>query len=175
MNRIPVRPEYREAFEEAFRQRARLVDRAPGFLRNLVLRPKNPEDPYIVLTFWENEAAFLAWTESPAFRQGHARHTLPKEAFLGPNRLESYTVFWTPRRAECPAVAFPQKGTEESDTTPMLACASMGPWQKVPGEVTTNIPRSSPHALGFSGERPTRPEGLRPGPTGPFTSSSGCA
>jgi hypothetical protein len=30
--------------------------------------------------------------ESPAFRQGHARHTLPKEAFLGPNLLESYTV-----------------------------------------------------------------------------------
>jgi len=70
MNHIPVRPEYREAFEEAFRQRARLVDRAPGFLRNLVLRPKNPEDPYIVLTFWESEAAFLAWMESPAFREG---------------------------------------------------------------------------------------------------------
>jgi hypothetical protein len=45
-----------------------------------------------VLAFWESEAAFLAWTESPAFRQGHAKHTLPKEAFLGPNRLESYTV-----------------------------------------------------------------------------------
>ena len=70
MNRIPVRPEYREAFEEAFRQRARLVDQAPGFLRNLVLRPKNPEDPYIVLTFWESEAAFWAWMESPAFREG---------------------------------------------------------------------------------------------------------
>jgi len=92
MNRIPVRPEYREAFEEAFRQRARLVDRAPGFLRNLVLRPKSPEDPYIVLTFWESEAAFLAWTESPAFREGHAKSILPKDAFAGPNRLESYTV-----------------------------------------------------------------------------------
>lgn len=92
MNRIPVKTEYREAFEEAFRQRARLVDRAPGFLRNLVLRPKNPEDPYIVLTLWESDAAFLAWTESPAFREGHARGTLPKEAFSGPSRLETYTV-----------------------------------------------------------------------------------
>ena len=36
MNRIPVRPEYRERFEEAFHQRARLVDRAPG----LVLKPE---------------------------------------------------------------------------------------------------------------------------------------
>jgi Uncharacterized enzyme involved in biosynthesis of extracellular polysaccharides len=69
MNRIPVRPEYREAFEEAFRQRARLVDQAPGFLRNLVLRPKNPEDPYIVLTFWESEAAFgPRWKASPSAR-----------------------------------------------------------------------------------------------------------
>ena len=32
MNRIPVRPEYAEQFEEAFRQRARLVDRMPGFI-----------------------------------------------------------------------------------------------------------------------------------------------
>ncbi|WP_117238345.1 antibiotic biosynthesis monooxygenase family protein [Thermus sediminis] len=92
MNRIPVRPEYRERFEEAFRQRARLVDQAPGFLRNLVLRPKDPGDPYIVLTFWESEAAFLAWTQSPAFREGHARGTLPKEAFLEPSRLEAYAV-----------------------------------------------------------------------------------
>ena len=92
MNRIPVKAEYRDRFEEAFRRRARLVDQMPGFLRNLVLRPKNPEDPYIVLTLWENEAAFLAWTESPAFREGHARSTLPKEAFLGPNRLEAFTV-----------------------------------------------------------------------------------
>ena len=92
MNRIPVRAEYQERFEEAFRRRARLVDQMPGFMRNLVLRPKNPEDPYIVLTLWESEAAFLAWTESPAFREGHARSTLPKEAFLGPSRLEAFTV-----------------------------------------------------------------------------------
>jgi heme-degrading monooxygenase HmoA len=32
MNRIPVRPEYREAFEEAFRQRARLVGSVAYFV-----------------------------------------------------------------------------------------------------------------------------------------------
>ncbi|WP_105318492.1 antibiotic biosynthesis monooxygenase family protein [Thermus tenuipuniceus] len=94
MNRIPVKPEYAEQFEEVFRTRARLVDRMPGFLRNLVLRPQNPEDPYIVMTFWESEKAFRAWTESPEFRKGHARSsTLPKEAFQGPNRLETFTAF----------------------------------------------------------------------------------
>ncbi|WP_243029367.1 antibiotic biosynthesis monooxygenase family protein [Thermus altitudinis] len=94
MNRIPVKPEFAHRFEEAFRTRARLVDRMPGFIRNLVLRPQNPEDPYIVMTFWESEAAFRAWTESPEFREGHARSgTLPKEAFRGPNRLESFVAF----------------------------------------------------------------------------------
>lgn len=91
MNRIPVKPEYAERFEEVFRTRARLVDQMPGFIRNLVLRPKNPEDPYIVLTFWESEEAFRAWTESPPFKEGHARSgTLPKEAFRGPNKLETF-------------------------------------------------------------------------------------
>ncbi|MDW8358299.1 antibiotic biosynthesis monooxygenase [Thermus sp.] len=94
MNRIPVKPEYADRFEEVFRTRARLVDRMPGFIRNLVLRPKDPEDPYIVMTFWESEEAFRAWTESPEFREGHARSsTLPKEAFRGPNRLETFSVF----------------------------------------------------------------------------------
>lgn len=92
MNRIPVKPEYAEQFEEVFRTRARLVDRMPGFLRNLVLRPQNPEDPYIVMTFWESEEAFRAWTESPEFREGHGRRILPKEAFRGPNRLETFTA-----------------------------------------------------------------------------------
>ncbi len=94
MNRIPVKAEYADRFEYVFRNRARLVDRMPGFLRNLVLRPNNPEDPYIVMTFWESEEAFRAWTESPEFREGHARSgTLPKEAFRGPNRLETFTAF----------------------------------------------------------------------------------
>jgi hypothetical protein len=44
MNRIPVNPEHAERFEENFRQRARLVDRMPGFIRNLVPRPANPAD-----------------------------------------------------------------------------------------------------------------------------------
>ncbi|GAA6751884.1 antibiotic biosynthesis monooxygenase [Thermus antranikianii] len=93
MNRIPVKPQYAQQFEEVFRTRARLVDRMPGFIRNLVLRPQAPEDPYIVMTFWESEAAFRAWTESPEFREGHARSgTLPKEAFRGPNRLETFLV-----------------------------------------------------------------------------------
>jgi len=91
MNRIPVRPEYREAFEEAFRQRARLVDRAPGFLRNLVLRPKNPEDPYIVLTFWENAAALL--TACSSCRKGRYGPLAARKRFYSP-RCWSLSTAW---------------------------------------------------------------------------------
>lgn len=94
MNRIPVRPEFREAFEDRFRSRAREVDRMPGFVRNWVLRPVDPEGPYVVLTVWESQDAFEAWTRSEAFPRGHARSgSLPPEAFRGPSRLERYELF----------------------------------------------------------------------------------
>jgi len=85
MNRIYVVSEYAEQFEQRFRTRARLVDGMPGFIWNKVLRPVNPEDPYIVLTLWESRAAFDAWVKSDEFVKGHARSgTLPEEAFMRP-------------------------------------------------------------------------------------------
>lgn len=50
-NRIYVKPEYAEAFETAFRDRAGLVDGMPGFVSNQVLRPVNDGDPYVVFMF----------------------------------------------------------------------------------------------------------------------------
>lgn len=93
MNRISVHPEFAAAFEERFRTRAGLVDSMPGFIRNEVLRPIRQGDPYIVLTYWDNMEAFQAWTESDAFKHGHARSgSLPKEAFSGPNVLEIHEI-----------------------------------------------------------------------------------
>jgi heme-degrading monooxygenase HmoA len=43
---------------------------------------------------WESREAFEAWTQSEAFRKGHARSgTLPPDAFRGPSRLEMYDAF----------------------------------------------------------------------------------
>ena len=101
MNRIAVKPEYADQFEERFRDRARLVDEMPGFVSNQVLRPVNPDEPYIVLTLWNSREEFEAWTHSDAFIQGHARSgSLPKEAFSGPNRLEIHEVFQDSSRPE---------------------------------------------------------------------------
>ena len=94
MNRISVNPDFADAFEDRFSQRAGAVDKMPGFIRNLVLRPSTPDDPYVVMTMWESKQAFEAWTQSDAFRKGHARSgTLPAEAFRGPSRLEMYDAF----------------------------------------------------------------------------------
>ncbi|MQA92291.1 MAG: antibiotic biosynthesis monooxygenase [Gemmatimonas sp.] len=100
-NRLYVAPEFAERFEGRFRERAGLVDKMPGFISNQVLRPVNPGDPYVVLTWWESREAFRAWTESEEFRVGHARSgTLPKEAFTGPNKLEIHEVIQDSSRPE---------------------------------------------------------------------------
>ncbi|TVR20100.1 MAG: antibiotic biosynthesis monooxygenase [Anaerolineaceae bacterium] len=92
-NRIPVKPEHAEAFEERFADRAQMVDGMEGFVSFNLLRPKDQDDPYIVMTFWETEAHFVAWTTSDAFKEGHARSgTLPPDTFLGHPKIETFDV-----------------------------------------------------------------------------------
>lgn len=89
MNRIPVNPEFHKEFEERFSDRAALVDGMDGFVAFRLMRPTNPEDPYIVMTFWESKAHFEAWTQSEEFKAGHAKSgMLPREAFLGHPKIE---------------------------------------------------------------------------------------
>jgi heme-degrading monooxygenase HmoA len=92
-NRIPVNPQHAAAFEDRFADRASLVDGMPGFASFQLLRPQNDGDPYVVMTFWETEADFRAWTESDEFKEGHARSgSLPPETFMGHPKLEMYEV-----------------------------------------------------------------------------------
>ncbi len=100
-NRIYVAAEYRDEFEERFRNRARLIDEMPGFISNQVLRPVNDGDPYIVFTLWASRKDFENWVESEEFRKGHAQSgTLPKEAFTQSNKLELHEVFLDSTRSD---------------------------------------------------------------------------
>jgi heme-degrading monooxygenase HmoA len=93
MNRLPVNPERAELFEERFINRAREVDKMKGFVRNQVLRPGKPDDPYIILTIWESKADFESWVNSDEFKRGHARSgTLPEDTFLGHGKLETFDI-----------------------------------------------------------------------------------
>ena len=105
-NRIPVAKGQEAAFAERFRGRAGLVENHAGFIRMEVLRPKSVamhggqmggSDYHVVLTYWENEEAFLAWTESEDFRRAHANRP-PKEMFAGPNVFEMHEVIQTAER-----------------------------------------------------------------------------
>lgn len=92
-NRISVNPERHEAFEERFMNRASQVDNQDGFIAFQLLRPTKAGDPYIVMTLWESQAHFEAWTSAPEFKDGHKQsQTLPQDTVLGRPQLEVHEV-----------------------------------------------------------------------------------
>ena len=90
-NRVFVAPGWVEQFEERFRRRAGQVDKQEGFVRMQILRPVDNKSPYVVLTAWQDEAAFNRWVGSEDFKLAH-QNPLPKEAFSGEGALERYEV-----------------------------------------------------------------------------------
>jgi heme-degrading monooxygenase HmoA len=98
-NRVPVALAWRDEFESRFRHRAGQVDQQPGFVRMEVLRPVNDESPYVVLTVWQDRAAFDAWLKSDDFKAAHA-NPLPKDAYAGEGRLEMFDVIISAQRGE---------------------------------------------------------------------------
>ena len=73
INYISCTEDYRNRFEELFTSRAGFIDTMPGFVRMHVLRPSAPGHDYLIVSYWETEAAFKAWTRSEAFMKGHRR------------------------------------------------------------------------------------------------------
>lgn len=115
-NRIPVNEAYEADFEERFRKRAHLIDRSPGFVKNLILRPvrrrfnhqsgaweeREERGCYLVQTYWENEQSFWDWTKSESFRLAHSNRP-PAEMFAGANVLEIHEVIQSTERGAGPA------------------------------------------------------------------------
>ena len=90
INRIFVAEGHEAAFEERFQNRLRLVQKTPGFVRSILMRPVESRC-YVVQVWWENAEAFHAWVDSPAFHEAH-RDRPPKEMFAAPNEFESYEI-----------------------------------------------------------------------------------
>ncbi|WP_110114371.1 antibiotic biosynthesis monooxygenase [Bacillus sp. CGMCC 1.16541] len=72
LNNIPVSDEGRPLFEHRFNQRARLIEKEPGFAAIRVLRPLK-RDTYIILTMWKDEQSFKNWQESKAYDKAHKK------------------------------------------------------------------------------------------------------
>lgn len=93
-NRVPVAPGWEDTFEERFRNRAGQVEQQAGFVRMQVLKPDTPDTPFVVLTTWQDRAAFENWLKSEDFKAAH-RNPMPKEAFNGEGRIEAYEAIIT--------------------------------------------------------------------------------
>lgn len=91
MNRIHVDPDYADTLEERFRHRTGEVDAMPGFVLNQVMRPTKEGDPYIIMTLWESQEQFDAWTHSESFKKAHSKG-LPEGAYTAPNHVEVFEV-----------------------------------------------------------------------------------
>lgn len=73
INAIEVAEGKGEVLEQRFAERAREVEKMPGFLGFELLRPTKGETRYFVYTRWRSEEDFRAWVESPEFERGHAQ------------------------------------------------------------------------------------------------------
>lgn len=89
-NRIQVAQGHEAEFEKRFAGRAGLVENMPGFVRLEVMRPLKG-DYYVILTHWQDEVSFRAWTESQEFKEAHS-HRPPAEIFAGPSVFEMHEV-----------------------------------------------------------------------------------
>lgn len=93
-NRVFVKPEYSQEFEQRFKNRAGQINQQPGFVLMQVLKPQSEDTPYVVLTHWENEQAFRNWVGSDDFKIAH-QDPMAKDAFLEGGGIEKYEVVVT--------------------------------------------------------------------------------
>jgi len=89
MNQFRVTAGCGEQFEDAWRNRQSYLSEVPGFQSFSLLRGET--GVYISQSFWVDEAAFVAWTESEAFRKAHGQR-LPEGVLAGPPSLSCYDV-----------------------------------------------------------------------------------
>ena len=73
INYITCKDHYKPRFEELFASRKGAIDQMPGFNHMEVLKPNAEDDVYLIVSHWESEESFQAWTKSPAFLEGHRR------------------------------------------------------------------------------------------------------
>lgn len=96
MNRFRIGAGHEDAFERRWRERQSRLDEVPGFERFWLLRGEPFTDggaEFVSMSQWSGNAAFLAWTQSDAFRSAHsAGGPPPTGMFLGAPQFTGYEV-----------------------------------------------------------------------------------
>ncbi|MDA0269995.1 MAG: antibiotic biosynthesis monooxygenase [Chloroflexi bacterium] len=93
MNRFTTAPGKGEEFERIWRERETYLDQVPGFVRFALLRGDSATE-YISHSTWETRQAFEDWTNSEAFRKGHAQGSL-MGILAGPPQIGLYDAVLT--------------------------------------------------------------------------------
>lgn len=93
MNTFRVNPDRGADFERAWRERDSYLDEVDGFLDFKLLRGplEDGVQLYSSHTTWRDREAFVAWTESEAFRKAHSQGKL-SGILAGPPKFRGWEV-----------------------------------------------------------------------------------
>ena len=88
MSRLRVAAEESDALVAAFRDRARLVDAADGFVDLQIWRSDREPEEVLMVSRWRDRAAFTAYMRSEEHRVSHNRIDPELKAAIQLERLE---------------------------------------------------------------------------------------
>lgn len=94
MNRFRIARGFEDGFEEVWRRRDSYLDDVPGFREFHLLRGPSSEAEtlYASHSVWDHRRAFIAWTESDAFRKAHGQAKAPEGTYLAHPEFEGFEV-----------------------------------------------------------------------------------
>lgn len=94
MNRFRVNEGREDVFEEIWRKRDTYLHEVSGFKTFQLLRGETKDGltTFVSHSTWESRDAFVAWTESEAFRKAHGDARSPQGTLAGHPVFEGYEV-----------------------------------------------------------------------------------
>ena len=97
MNRFRIHRGRETDFEQVWKQRDSHLEGVPGFIEFRLLRGPVRDDHtlYASHSIWRDEAAFLAWTRSEAFRKAHAGAGGHRDIYRGHPEFEGFETVLT--------------------------------------------------------------------------------
>jgi len=88
MNNFKIAPGRESDFEAQWRNRESYLQNIPGFVQFALLKGDNAGE-YVSHTTWRDRAAFVAWTQSPAFTLAHRQGSV-SGVLQGPPHVALY-------------------------------------------------------------------------------------
>jgi len=96
MNRFKIVLGREQEFIDIWKKRDSHLAGVPGFKAfHLLHGPSDEEQGYTLMSShvtWEDEAAFIAWTKSDAFKAAHAKAGGSRDIYLGSPQFEGFQV-----------------------------------------------------------------------------------